>query len=51
MNKCKTCDYDCSGMCAKDWETLPQEGIDWILVGCYAVSLIICLALIAVVLP
>lgn len=51
MNKCKTCDMNCSGMCAKDWEPLPHKGADWTLVGCYVVSLIICLTLIVVVLP
>lgn len=25
MNKCKTCDMNCSGMCAKDWESLSDD--------------------------
>lgn len=50
MNKCKSCDMDCSGMCAKDWEPLPYKETDWVLVGCYVVSLIVCISLLAVVL-
>ena len=25
MNKCKSCTYNCSGMCAKDWEPLDDN--------------------------
>lgn len=35
-NKCKTCDMNCSGMCAKDWEPLsddnykPERALQWL---------------------
>lgn len=49
MNKhCKTCDMNCSGMCAKDWEPIsdddykPEAAIQWLGV---AIIFVLCLLL------
>lgn len=46
--KCQQCDYECSGMCAKDWEPIsdedykPENAIKWLGV---AVIIVLCLFL------
>ena len=53
--KCKECNRHCKTFCGLTLDYIEQEqikiNIDWAVVGCYVASMIICLALIAAVLP